>query len=181
MPFRSFALEIPDLILIEPQLFHDQRGFFLESYKKSDFFSMGIHEEFHQDITSFSHPNVIRGLHYQNPPHAQAKLIRCLKGSILDVAVDIRKNSKTYGQHVMIELSEKNHQMLYIPKGFAHGFLALTEALIHYKVSDEFSKKDEGHIRYDDPQLNIKWPVNNPILSEKDYLSPFLDQAINLF
>lgn len=181
MPFQAIPLKIKDLLLIEPQLFHDERGFFAETYKKSDFEKMGIFDEFVQDVTSFSHENVLRGLHYQNPPKAQSKLVRCLVGTILDVAVDIRKNSPTYGQWVMVELSEENKKMLYIKEGFAHGFIALKPAVVHYKVSNEFSKKDEGHIRYDDPTINITWPIKDLILSEKDRLSPHLKDAINFF
>ncbi|MEZ0323909.1 MAG: dTDP-4-dehydrorhamnose 3,5-epimerase [Hydrogenothermaceae bacterium] len=179
MPFEFKMLEIPEVILIKPKVFKDERGFFLEVYKKSDFEKFGIDTDFIQDNHSGSVKGVLRGLHYQKHPKAQGKLVRCIKGKIFDVAVDIRKNSKTFGKYVFAELSEENKHILWIPKGFAHGFLTLSDyAEIIYKVSGaEYSPEHDAGIIYNDPDINIKWPleeIKEIILSEKDKKLPKL-------
>lgn len=161
--------EIKDLLIIKPKVFEDERGHFFESYNQNIFSNLGINVNFVQDNQSLSGKNVLRGLHFQNPPFAQAKLVRVIKGSVLDVAVDIRKNSPTYGKHVSIELSEKNKTMFYIPEGFAHGFLTLeNNTIFTYKCTNFYNKESEGCILWNDSELNINWNVNNPIISDKD-------------
>lgn len=175
---------IPEVILIKPKVNGDDRGFFLESYKKSEFVANGIIDEFIQDNQSKSILGVLRGLHYQLQPKAQAKLIKCIKGKIFDVAVDIRKNSPTYGKWVGYELSEENKLMLYIPVGFAHGFLTLSpECELIYKTTNEYSKEDDRGILFNDPEVDIIWPKIdfNYILSEKDKNQPLLKDADNNF
>ena len=178
MKFEFEKQEIEDVVLIKPKIFEDSRGFFMESYKKSEFIKNGINDEFTQDNHSKSTKDVLRGLHYQINPHAQAKLIRCVKGKIYDVAVDIRPNSKTFGKYVKAELSEENKHMLYIPKGFAHGFLVLTdEAEILYKTSGEYAPNAERGIMWNDKEININWGINfEPLLSEKDKIQPKLSE-----
>lgn len=182
MPFEFIKTEIPEVILIKPKVFSDERGFFMESYKKSEFEKAGIDTDFVQDNHSKSIKGVLRGLHYQKEPAAQGKLVRCIKGRIFDVAVDIRKGSPTYGKWVGYELSEENKLMLWIPKGFAHGFLTLSEeAEIIYKVSGaEYSPQHDAGIIWNDKTINIKWPIDsieNIILSEKDKNLPTLENA----
>lgn len=163
---------IEGLLIIKPTVFEDERGHFFESYKKQLFHENGIDVQFVQDNQSLSQKNVLRGLHFQQPPFAQAKLIRVIKGAVIDVAVDIRKNSPTYGKHCLIELSEYNKILFYIPAGFAHGFLTLEDNTIFtYKCSNYFNKQSEGALLWNDEQLAINWDVNNPILSEKDKMS----------
>ncbi|MGC8754837.1 MAG: dTDP-4-dehydrorhamnose 3,5-epimerase [Thermosulfidibacteraceae bacterium] len=179
MNFEFIRLEIPDVILIKPKIFKDQRGFFLEVYKSSVFKENGIDVSFVQDNHSGSVKGVLRGLHYQKKPKAQGKLVRCVKGKIFDVAVDIRKNSPTFGKWVAVYLSEEDQNMLWIPEGFAHGFLAVSDyAEIIYKVSGaEYSPKHDAGIRWDDPDIGIKWPlegIENVILSDKDSKLPYL-------
>ena len=167
-------LRIPDLILIEPQILSDERGFFLEKYKQSDFEAIGL-PVFKQDNYSSSKQGVIRGLHYQIEPHAQGKLVSVVKGKVWDVAVDIRKDSESFGEWVGVELSEENCLSLYIPPGFAHGFSVLSpEANLLYKCSAEYSEAHERGIRYDDPDLAIDWKVTTPIVSKKDQKWPNL-------
>jgi dTDP-4-dehydrorhamnose 3,5-epimerase len=179
MPFSFKRLEIPDVILVEPKVFGDDRGFFVETYKQSEFLEAGIKDDFIQDNHSKSCKGVLRGLHYQLPPCAQSKLIRCLQGAIWDVAVDIRKDSPTYGQWVAEELTQENKRMLYIPQGFAHGFLTLSEtAEIAYKVNAEYAPDCDRGIRWNCPELNIDWPFNDGILlSGKDENAPSLKDA----
>jgi len=182
MPFVFKRLEIPDLILIEPKVFEDERGFFLEAYKYSDFQAFGISEHFLQDNHSRSTKGVLRGLHYQNPPKAQGKLIRVIVGEIFDVAVDIRKGSPTYGKWVGLILSAENKRMLYVPPGFAHGFCVLSDvAEVLYKTTDEYSPKYEAGILWNDPDIGITWPIKDPILSAKDKRWPPLRGAWNEF
>ena len=186
MPFEFIRTDIKEVILIKPKVFKDERGFFLESYKKSEFEKNGITDIFIQDNHSKSVKGVLRGLHYQKEPEAQGKLVRCIKSKIFDVAVDIRKNSPTYGRWVGYELSEENKLMLFIPKGFAHGFLTLSEeAEIIYKVSEaEYSKEHDKGIIWNDKTINIKWPlehIKEIILSDKDKNLPTLEQADNNF
>lgn len=170
MPFEFERQSIEDVILVKPKVFGDNRGFFMETYKKSDFIANGIDVEFTQDNHSKSTKGVLRGLHYQAKPYGQAKLVRCVKGRIYDVAVDIRKNSKTFGQYVKIELSEDNKNMLYIPAGFAHGFVALSDEVeIIYKTSGEYAPQADRGILWCDKEINIDWGIDfEPILSDKD-------------
>ena len=176
MPFEFRKLAIKDVILVIPKVFDDERGFFLEGYKKSDFFANGITVEFNQDNHSKSSKGVLRGLHYQIAPKAQAKLVRCISGEIFDVAVDIRKNSDTYGHWVGEKLSAENKHMLFIPEGFAHGFVVLSDrAELLYKASNEYSKEHDRGILWNDKDININWGIDfEPILSEKDKHQPKL-------
>ncbi len=178
MPFDFITQKIKDIILIKPKTFNDERGFFLETYKESEFFSNGISEKFVQDNYVKSQAKVLRGLHYQQAPYEQAKLIRCIKGRIIDIAVDIRPNSDTFGQHLKTELSEDNKLLLYIPKGFAHGYVVLSnEAEIHYKVSCEYNPEFEKGIFWKDKNLEIDWDIDfEPIISEKDKNLPNLEE-----
>lgn len=182
MPFNFKELSIPEIILIESRNFSDGRGFFAETYKYSDFRRIGIKEYFVQDNYSRSKKNVLRGLHYQKNPKAQGKLVRCTKGKIFDVAVDIRKGSRTFGQWVGIELSDENNNMLYIPPAFAHGFVVLCDvADVIYKCTEEYSPENDRGIIWNDPDIKINWPVKDPILSEKDAVLPMLKDADNNF
>ena len=178
MPFVFERLKIEDLILVRPKVFGDNRGFFAECYKKSDFALNGINVDFVQDNHSKSSKGVLRGLHYQQSPYAQAKLVRCIKGRIYDVAVDIRPDSKSFGKYVKVELSEDNKYMLYIPEGFAHGFVVLSdEAELIYKTSAEYAPEYDSGIRWDDKDLNIDWGIDfEPVLSEKDKNLPYLKE-----
>ena len=175
--------EIPDVILVKPSVIEDHRGFFMESYHIEKFSMGGIDCTFVQDNHAKSIQNILRGLHFQvNFP--QAKLLRCLKGKVFDVAVDIRKNSPFYGKWVGEELSEKNKYQLFIPEGFAHGYYVLSEtAEITYKCSKVYHPEDEQGFRWDDPEIGIEWPETEPILSRKDQLLPFLkdfDEAVKI-
>lgn len=182
MPFEFIRLDIPDVILIKPKIFSDLRGFFLETYKSSDFLKAGIQKPFAQDNLSVSKKGVLRGLHYQLNPAAQGKLVRVLKGKILDVAVDIRKGSPAYGRWVSEILSKENGLMLWIPEGFAHGFLSLEEDTeVFYKNTNEYEPSLDRGIIWNDPQIGINWGINNPILSDKDDKHPFLIDAENNF
>jgi len=177
MKFTS--LPIPGLILIESPLFTDERGIFLETFQREKFHQAGIDSEFVQDNISVSHRGVLRGLHYQRPPHAQGKLVRVLHGAAFDVVVDIRKNSPTYGQHFRIELNEENMLMLWIPPGFAHGFATLQdETVFTYKVTGYYNRESESGIRYNDPALKIDWGITDPILSAKDMELPLFAQHV---
>lgn len=176
MPFEFESTNIPDVILIKPRMFGDNRGFFAESYRSSEFMKAGIGEEFVQDNISRSVKGTLRGLHYQIT-QAQAKLVMCPYGEILDIAVDIRIGSPTYGQYVSAKLNGENLHTLYIPEGFAHGFCVMSdEAFFSYKCSDYYNPEAERGIRWDDPQLGIEWPVENPVISEKDQNLPMMDQ-----
>ena len=181
MPFEFIKQEIEDVILVKPKVFGDNRGFFMESYKKSEFFENGITVEFNQDNHSKSTAHVLRGLHYQASPYGQAKLVRCSKGKIYDVAVDIRPNSKTFGKYVKVELSQDNKQMLFIPEGFAHGFVVLSdEAELLYKASGEYNPLADRGVLWNDKDINIDWEIDfEPILSDKDKIQPNLKE-INL-
>ena len=170
MPFEFEKQSIEGVSLVKPKVFGDNRGFFMETYKKSEFFANGIDVEFTQDNHSKSTKDVLRGLHYQAKPYGQAKLVRCVKGRIYDVAVDIRKDSKTFGQYVKVELSEENKNMIYIPQGFAHGFVALSEDVeILYKTSGEYEPQADRGILWNDKEIDINWGIDfEPILSDKD-------------
>jgi len=169
MSFEFKKLEIRDVILIKPKIFEDERGFFMETYKKEDFERAGIKGEFVQDNYSKSKRGVLRGLHFQKEPYAQAKIVRCIRGEIYDVAVDLRRDSQTFGRYVGVNLSEENKYQLYVPKGFAHGFLVLSEnAEVFYKVDNVYAPDYEGGLIWNDPEVNVKWPNDNPVLSQKD-------------
>lgn len=166
--FNRVETALPGVCLIQPRVFRDARGFFLETYHQSKFGELGITDRFVQDNLSCSSKYVLRGLHYQLH-HPQAKLCRVIEGAVLDVVVDIRLNSPCFGKWVSVVLSAENHSLIYIPPGFAHGFLVLSEsALFSYKCSEFYDQEDERGIAWDDPDLNISWGVVNPVLSEKD-------------
>ncbi|GAB5045802.1 dTDP-4-dehydrorhamnose 3,5-epimerase [Thermodesulfovibrio sp. TK110] len=181
MPFEFIKLEIPEVVLIKPRVFEDERGFFLEFFKYSDFAKAGIDYNFVQDNHSKSKKGVLRGLHYQLKPKAQGKLIRCIKGRIWDVAVDIRKGSPTYGKWVSALLSEENKYMLWIPPGFAHGFVALEDCEVIYKCTEEYDPALDKGIIWNDSEISIKWPLSQPVLSKKDAILPELKEAENNF
>ena len=180
MPFEFKKLEIPDVILIKPKVFEDERGFFMETYKKEDFEEKaGIKGEFIQDNHSKSKRGVLRGLHFQREPYAQAKIVRCIRGAIYDVAVDLRKNSPTFGKYVGVILSEYNRYQLHVPGGCAHGFLVLSDAAeVFYKVDNVYAPDHEGGLIWNDPVVNIPWPNDKPILSQKDQQLPTLKELI---
>ncbi len=160
---------IEGLLIIHPKVFSDGRGYFYESWNRRSYEAAGITENFVQDNQSLSQKGVLRGLHFQNPPFAQAKLVRVITGAVLDVAVDIRKNSPTYGQHVAVELNAENKTMFYIPAGFAHGFLTLEDNTIFaYKCSNYYDKASEDSLLWNDADLGIDWGIADPLLSEKD-------------
>ena len=163
--------EIPGVVIIEPRVFEDARGYFFESFSQRDFDNQVREVRFVQDNESKSSYGVLRGLHFQKPPHAQSKLVRVVKGAVLDVAVDIRKGSPTFGKHVAVELSESNHRQFFIPRGFAHGFVVLTdEVVFQYKCDNFYAPQADGGISIKDESLSINWqiPVDKAILSEKD-------------
>lgn len=169
--------EIPEVKIIEPDVFVDARGYFSETYSRNRFHQAGINDDFVQDNESFSSKGVIRGLHWQAAPHTQAKLVRVVRGAVWDVAVDIRRNSPTFARHVAVVLSAENHRQLYIPKGFAHGFVVLEDnTLFAYKCDNFYCKEADRGLRFDDPRLGIEWPkIDAEIrLSEKDKSHPFL-------
>ena len=181
MPFEFKRLKISDVILVIPKVFNDDRGFFMEGYKKSEFYENGIDVDFNQDNHSKSTKGVLRGLHYQAAPKGQAKLVRCVRGEIFDVAVDIRKDSPTFGQWVGEKLTEENKHMLYIPEGFAHGFAVLSdEAELLYKASGEYNPVADRGVLWNDKEIDINWEIDfEPILSDKDKNQPKLSE-INL-
>ena len=175
---------IPEVVIIEPKVFGDNRGYFFESFSERDFSANVREVKFVQDNESMSCYGVVRGLHFQKPPHAQSKLVRVVKGKVLDVAVDIRKGSPTFGQHVAVELSEENHRQLFIPRGFAHGFAVLSDhAVFQYKCDDYYAPETEGAIAWDDPEIGIDWkiPEDKVILSPKDANHPELKDSTELF
>jgi dTDP-4-dehydrorhamnose 3,5-epimerase len=173
---------IKDLLIIKPTVFEDSRGYFYESYSKILFQQHGINVDFVQDNQSLSQAGVLRGLHFQNPPFAQGKLVRVIKGAILDVALDLRKESPTYGKHFAIELNEKNKTMLWIPAGFAHGFLTLeNDTVFSYKCTNTYNKASEDCILWNDSDLKINWGIEQPQLSEKDKLGKKIKDFVSLF
>jgi len=165
---------IKDLLIIKPKVFEDSRGYFFESYNRDKFIEAGIEANFVQDNESRSMKNVLRGLHFQKPPFSQGKLVRVMHGSVLDVAVDLRKNSPTYGKWASIILSDKNKWMYWVPEGFAHGFLTLEDnTVFFYKCTNVYSKESEGSLLWNDADLQIDWGLtDSPILSDKDKISP---------
>lgn len=175
---------IPEVIIIEPRIFSDERGYFFESFSQREFEANVCKTTFVQDNQSKSSYGVIRGLHFQKPPHVQSKLVRCIEGSVLDVAVDIRKGSPTFGQYVAVELSAKKQNQIFIPRGFAHGFSVLSEiAVVQYKCDNYYAPQHEGAIAWNDPAIGIDWqiPTDRVSLSEKDQKHSILAEAPWLF
>ncbi len=177
MPFNFIGTELNDLFVIEPRVFSDARGFFLETYKESEFREAGITENFTQDNHSLSSKGVLRGLHFQRDPHSQGKLVRVVSGAVWDVAVDLRRDSSSYMKWFGLELSSKNMKMMYIPPGFAHGFLTLKDNThFLYKCTAEYAPEADGGVRWDDPDIAVKWPLEEglvPEVSEKDAILPY--------
>lgn len=184
---KIIKTSLPEVLIVETDVFEDYRGYFTETYNKDKYEAAGIIAEFVQDNMSYSiHKGTLRGLHWQNPPYAQAKLVSCTKGTVVDVAVDIRKGSPTFGKWTSVELSDKNHRQLFIPRGFAHGFLTLTENVeFRYKCDNVYNKSAEGGMRYDAPEVNVDWGMLlngiEPILSDKDMTGPALNDSNNGF
>lgn len=179
---KVIKTDIKDLLIIEPQVFGDNRGWFLESYSRRKFQEQGLECDFVQDNQSYSsQKGTLRGLHFQLNPKAQAKLIRCTRGAILDVAVDLRKGSPTYKKWVSIELSTENRKQFFIPKGFAHGFVTLTDDVeVQYKADDYYAPEFDRSIAYNDDEINVDWGISDPILSAKDKNAPLLrDSDVN--
>lgn len=168
--------KIEGVVVIEPDIFEDIRGWFFESYNKKKLAEAGIEVDFIQSNHAFTKKRgTLRGLHFQHPPHSQSKLVRCIKGAILDVVVDLRKNSPTYKQYVAIELTEDNKKQLFIPRGCAHGLLTLTDNVeVYYKLDNHYHKESEGFLNYNDPEINIDWGMENLILIDRDANAPFL-------
>ena len=176
--------DIEGVVIIEPRIFKDDRGYFYESFSQREFEEKVCRTTFVQDNQSKSSYGVLRGLHFQKPPYSQSKLVRCIKGAVLDVAVDIRKGSPTFGKYVAVELTEENHRQFFVPRGFAHGFAVLSdEAVFQYKCDNFYNKESEGAVAWNDPQLGIDWrvPADRIILSEKDKLSKSVAEAEYLF
>lgn len=176
--------EIEGLVIVEPRIFRDDRGYFYESFSQREFEEEVCRTTFVQDNQSMSSYGVVRGLHFQKPPFCQSKLVRCIKGAVLDVAVDIRKGSPTFGKYVAVELTEDNHRQFFVPRGFAHGFAVLSEvAVFQYKCDNYYNKESEGAIAWNDEQIAVDWrlPSEKVILSEKDKLSKPLAEAEFLF
>ena len=181
---KFIKTKIDDVYIIEPRIFTDNRGYFFESYSKDKFIAAGLDYEFIQDNQSKSEYGTIRGLHFQKGEHSQAKLVRVIQGTVLDVAVDLRANSKTFGQHVAVELSAENNKQLLIPRGFAHGFSVLSEvAVFAYKCDNAYNKESEGGLLYNDKDLGVDWQVaeKDVILSEKDIINPALKDFVQCF
>lgn len=167
------ATNLNGLFLIEPKVFGDHRGYFFESFRQDLFDKLGTDLQFVQDNQSKSAKNILRGLHFQKAPKTQGKLVQVIKGAVLDIVVDIRKESSTFGQHFSVELNEENKKLLWIPPGFAHGFLTLEdETIFSYKCTEYYAPELEGSIRWNDETLNIQWDIDDPILSEKDKNAP---------
>ena len=178
MPFTFEPQQISQIIVVTPRIFKDQRGLFFESYKQSEFAENGIAETFIQDNISKSSRGVLRGLHYQIDPVAQGKLVRCVTGSVFDVAVDIRKSSPSFGKWVGVELNDTNQKMIYIPPGFAHGFYTISEnAEVMYKVTAEYHPQSERGIIWNDKDIGIEWPSSQVLLSEKDSILKGIKEA----
>ena len=176
--------EIDGVVIIEPRIFKDDRGYFYESFSQREFEEKVCRTTFVQDNQSKSSYGVLRGLHFQKPPYCQSKLVRCIKGAVLDVAVDVRKGSPTFGKYVAVELTEENHRQFFVPRGFAHGFAVLSdEAVFQYKCDNFYNKESEGSVAWNDPELGIDWriPFDKVLLSEKDKLSKNIADADYLF
>ena len=182
MPFQFRPLNLPEVILIEPKVFADERGYFMETYRKSDFVRNGIAASLVQSNQSFSTYGTLRGLHFQNEPNPQGKLIRVIRGSIFDVVVDIRIGSPSYGKWIAVNLSEENKRMIYVPPGFAHGACSLSgTAQLFYQVTNEYAPECEAGVIWNDPALGIEWPIAAPKLSSRDCKWPTLAKADNRF
>lgn len=180
LPMNVVVTDLPDVLVIEPRLFGDERGFFLETYQAARYAACGVVRPFVQDNISRSAAGVLRGLHLQNP-RTQGKLVSAIRGRVLDVAVDVRLGSPDFGRHVAVELSEENRRQLWIPRGFAHGFLVLSDtADVFYKCDDLYSPADEIVVRWNDPAIGIAWGVDSPLLSARDAAAPLLSQLANL-
>ena len=178
MPFKFTPLKVPEVLLIEPVVFEDERGCFFETFKQTDFRKIGIEMDFLQDNQSESSQGVLRGLHYQLPPRAQAKIVRVVVGKVLDVVVDIRKSSPTFGKWIASELSGENNRLLFVPEGFAHGFLTLSEsAVFAYKCTSEYACAAEAGIRWNDPDIGVEWPIEDVKVSDKDAALPYFASA----
>ena len=176
--------DIEGVVIIEPRIFRDERGYFYESFSQREFEEKVCRTTFVQDNQSKSSYGVLRGLHFQKPPYCQSKLVRCIKGAVLDVAVDIRKGSPTFGKYVAVELTEDNHRQFFVPRGFAHGFAVLSqEAIFQYKCDNFYNKESEGAIAWNDPTLAIDWrvPAEKILLSDKDKLNKNIANADYLF
>ena len=172
--------KLEGLLIIRPRVFEDERGYFFESFRLDRMREFGVKQDFVQDNESKSQKGVLRGLHFQNPPFEQGKLVRVVKGAVLDVAVDIRRDSRTYGEWHSQELTEENKTMLWIPPGFAHGFLTLKDdTIFQYKCTNYYNKESEGSIRWNDPDLKIDWGIENPVVSEKDNAAPLFSELVN--
>jgi dTDP-4-dehydrorhamnose 3,5-epimerase len=170
------------LLVIKPKIFGDDRGYFFESWSKQSFSEAGLDLDFLQDNQSLSSKGVLRGLHFQNPPYEQGKLVRVIKGAVLDISVDIRKDSPTYGQYFSVELSEKNKTIVWVPPGFAHGFLTLKDnTIFSYKCTGAYNKESEGALLWNDKELNINWEINDPLVSEKDLVASNFKNFVSKF
>ena len=176
---KKIETKLPGVYIVEPQVFGDHRGYFMETYSTKAFADIGITNEFVQDNQSFTaQKGTLRGIHFQNAPMAQAKLVRVTRGAVLDVAVDLRKGSPTYKQWVGVELSAENKRMLFIPRGFGHGFVTLTDDVeFCYKVDNLYSRECDRGIRFNDPEIGVEWGVDAPVLSQKDTTSPLLKDS----
>ncbi|MBO7302484.1 MAG: dTDP-4-dehydrorhamnose 3,5-epimerase [Bacteroidaceae bacterium] len=175
---------IDGVVIIEPRIFEDERGYFYESFSQREFEEKVCNTVFVQDNQSKSTYGVVRGLHFQRPPYAQSKLVRCVSGRVLDVVVDIRRNSPTYGKYISVELSDENHRQLFIPRGFAHGYAVLSdEAVFQYKCDNFYNKESEGAIAWDDPDINVNWQLaaEDVVLSAKDTLNKKLSESVTPF
>jgi dTDP-4-dehydrorhamnose 3,5-epimerase len=174
--------KLKGVLVLQPKVFEDARGYFFESYNENLFKQAGLHLNFVQDNQSLSQKGVLRGLHFQNNPHAQGKLVRVITGAVFDVAVDIRKSSPTYGQWFGMELNEKNKTMMYIPEGFAHGFATLQDnTIFSYKCTNFYNKASEDCLLWNDPDIGINWNLENPLLSEKDLQGKRIKEFVTLF
>ena len=180
---KFITMDIPDVVIVEPEVFGDNRGFFMESWSRRAFEGAGLHYDFVQDNHSSSAvKGTLRGIHFQRGAKAQAKLVRCIRGAVLDVAVDLRPQSQTYKKWVAVELSMENKRQLLIPRGFGHGFVTLTDDVeFLYKADNPYVPEADGGIRWNDPELGVEWGVASPILSQKDKNNPFLRDAVTGF
>jgi dTDP-4-dehydrorhamnose 3,5-epimerase len=177
MSLRRIETELEGLVLIEPAVHPDARGFFLETYRRDDYRALGIDTDFVQDNHSRSQRGTLRAFHFQLHP-GQAKLVRVVRGSVCDVAIDLRRDSPTYGEHQAFELSDENHRQLFVPIGFAHGFCVVSDiADVTYKVSSYYDSENERGIAFDDPDLGVRWPVDDPLVSERDRANPRLQDV----
>jgi dTDP-4-dehydrorhamnose 3,5-epimerase len=177
MQFETTSLQ--DVYIIKPNILHDDRGHFFESFNLASWKKEGFNSVFVQDNQSFSKKGVVRGLHFQTGRHAQGKLVRVISGKVMDIAVDIRPESPTFGKYELFDLDAESGKMVYIPEGFAHGFVALEDSIFHYKCTGNYYKEAEAGIRWSDPFLNIPWGVDNPIVSTKDQVLPTFQEYIN--